>query len=131
VLDDDDAAVDHHDDAAGRECAGVPTFVDIDCRLDLLVAMTQSAQDLGRLQKRLVKVITKARSQKQKAEGLASSNAKKAKKNLRKAAHTMRSFVRGFKSLSTRKVIPEATRNAFLGKAEPISADMAALLATL
>jgi len=34
-------------------------------------------------------------------------------------------------SLSARKVIPEETRNAFLGKAEPISADMSSLLSTL
>jgi hypothetical protein len=115
----------------GGPCAGTPTFVDIDCRLDLLVAMTQSAQDLGRLKTRLVRVVTKARAQKQKAEGFASSNVKKAKKNLRKAAHTMRSFVHGLKSLSARKIVPEATRNAFLAKAEPISADMTALLSML
>ena len=33
--------------------------------------------------------------------------------------------------LFSKKVIPEATRNAFLGKAEPISADMSTLLSTL
>jgi hypothetical protein len=115
----------------GGQCAGIPTFVDIDCRLDLLVAMTQSAQDLGRLKARLVKVVTKARTQKQKAEGFASSNVKKAKKNLRKAAHTMRNFIHGLNSRSARKIIPEATRNAFLAKAEPISADMSSLLSTL
>jgi len=112
-------------------CIGAPTFEDIDCRLDILVAMVQSAQDLGRLKNGLVKSITKARRQKQRAEGFAPSSAKKAKKNLKKAAHTMWSFVHKLKSLSAKKVIPEETRNALRAKAEPIAADMKTLLSAL
>jgi hypothetical protein len=72
---------------------------------DLLVAMTQSAQDLSP-EEPPREGDHEGALQKQKAEGLASSNAAKAKKNLRKAAHTMRSFVHGFKSLSARKSFP-------------------------
>ena len=114
------------------QCMGVPTFEDIDCRLDMLIATVQSAQDLGRLAEHLRKVVTKARTQKQRAEqAFAATNLKKTKNGLKKAGHTMRSFVHSVKSRSGRKIIPAATSDALLAQANPIVVDLKSLLASL
>ena len=108
------------------------TFVNIDCRLDLLVAAVQAADDLGRLKPGLVGAITKARDKKIQAETHdAADRAKQAKNALKKAVARTRSFIHKVRSRSARKIIPAATAAAFIDAANPILADMKELLRTL
>jgi len=106
-----------------------PTFVNIDCRLDQLVAAVQAASDLGRLKPGLVNTITKARDKKVQAEG--TSKAKQAKNALKKASKKMMSFIHKVGSRSGRKIIPAPTSSALQGAARPIQADMMTLLQSL
>jgi hypothetical protein len=113
-------------------CAAIPTYASIDCRLDGLIASLNAAQDLGRLKKRLVKAATKARTKKQRAEGLVATGKKKReKKTLTKAVKALSKFVRKVGSPSARKLIPQGTRQMLTDQTNPILADMRTLLGTL
>jgi hypothetical protein len=112
-------------------CAGVPTFTDIDCRLDALIATVRSASDTGRFGKRLVNMVVRTRQQKVRAEQLAGQGKPKpAKRTLNEAIQTLRAFVALLRSHDAKRIIPAATRNAFLAAAEPILSDMKSLLAS-
>lgn len=104
------------------------TFASILCRLDALLATVQSAQDLGKTQTALVNGGAAARSKTQAAEGDATAGKKKPASNaLKKAARKMIGFSHRLRSLSSRKKIPLATRNALLAEADPIRDDLKAL----
>jgi hypothetical protein len=113
-------------------CAALATYESIDCRLDGLIANLSAAQDLGKLEERLVKAATKARSKKQQAEGFAAEgNTKREKKLMKKAVKALSKFVRKLGSRSATKVIPPETRQALTDQTTPILADMETLLGTL
>src|SRR5262249_6007639 len=101
------------------------TFASIICRLERLTADVVAADDLGRLERGLEgavnKALQKAREAQTRAQG---GDAKKAKKSLRKAAARVRGFVHKVRSLSGRKVLPQGTRDAFVGAGKPIADDM-------
>ena len=113
-------------------CAAVATYESIDCRLDGLVASLNAAQDLGKLKKRLVKGATKARTKKQKAEGLvATGKTKREKKTMKKAVKALSKFLKEVGSPSARKLIPPGTRQILTDQTKAILADMRTLLRTL
>lgn len=115
-------------------CAGAPapTFVSIDCRLDVLVARVRSATDLGRLERSLEGIITKARAKKIQAEGFDAAGRRKQSLNaLKKAIARTRSFIHKLRSLPGRKVIPPATSTELQDAANPILADMKTLRSAL
>jgi hypothetical protein len=107
------------------------TYESIDCRLDGLIASLDAAQDLGKLEKRLVKAATKARTKKQKAESFATTNTKREKKLLQKAVKALSGFLKKLDSRAATKVIPLETRQALTAQTTPILADMETLLGTL
>lgn len=109
-----------------------PTFVSIDCRLDVLVARVQSATDLGRLEHSLEGIVTKARAKKIQAAGFdARARRKQSLNALKKAIARMRSFIHKLRSLPGRKVIPPATSTELQNAANPILADMKTLRTAL
>jgi hypothetical protein len=112
-------------------CAVLPTYASIDCRLDGLVASLTAAQDLGKLKTRLVKMATKVRTKKQKAEGFATTKKKREKKLLKKAVKGLSRFVKKVGSRVATKLIPPGTRQMLTTQATPILADMKTLLGTL
>jgi hypothetical protein len=108
-----------------------PTFENIDCRLDELVAATQAA-DTKKLRKRLNAAITGARKFKIKAEMLAAAGKKKpAKGQLKKAIRKMVTFGQILRSLTGKRTIEGGVRASLLDPSKPILADMKALLRTL
>jgi FG-GAP repeat len=113
-------------------CAALATYESIDCRLDGLVASLNAAQDLGKLKKRLVKGATKARTKKQKAEGLvATGKTKREKKTMKKAVNALSKFLKKVGSPSARKLIPPGTRQMLTDQTNAILADMRTLLGAL
>ena len=112
-------------------CAAIPTYASIDCRLDGLIASLGAAQDLGKLKKPLVKVATKARTKKQKAEGFATTKKKREKKLLKKAVKALSKFLRTVGSRAATKLLPPGTRQTLTAQTTPILADMKTLLGTL
>ena len=112
-------------------CPALPTYASIDCRLDGLIASLGAAQDLGKLKKRLVKVATKARTNKQKAEGFATTKKKREKKLLKKAVKALSKFVHQVGSRAATKLLPPGTRQTLTAQTTPILADMKTLLGTL
>jgi hypothetical protein len=110
-------------------CVTAPTYESILCRLDLLVADVTAAGDLGRLQRGLVKSVSKARRQAGKAAE--ASTGKKAKNRLKKCAKTLQSFRHKLDSNNAKKIIPQGTRDGFRTRAEEIGTDVVALRGTL
>jgi hypothetical protein len=108
-----------------------PTFENIDCRLDELVAATQAA-DTKKLRKRLNAAITGARKFKIKAETLAGAGKKKpAKGQLKKAIRKMVTFGQLLRSLTGKRTIDDPVRASLLDPSRPILADMKTLLRSL
>src|SRR5262249_40838864 len=104
------------------------TFESIDCRLDLLVAKVDAAQDLGPGKKFLLAGVTAARAKKQDAEqDVAAGRSKPANKDLQKSIRKMINFAHRLRSLTSRKSIPGATRTALLDDAAPILEDLKTL----
>ena len=109
----------------------VPTFVSIDCRLDVLIATLEAATDLGKLKTSLLRSATAARDKKIAAETTDPANAKKVKKLLKKAIRKMVSFNFRIRSLNARKQIPDATRLPLVEQGDGIHKDMKALRSSL
>jgi hypothetical protein len=104
----------------------------VTCRLDALVARVQSATDLGRLERSLEGIITKARAKKIQAEEFdARARRKQSLNALKKAIARMRSFIHKLRSLPGRKVIPLATSTELQDAANPILTDMKTLRSAL
>ena len=104
----------------------------VTCRLDALVARVQSATDLGRLERSLEGIITKARAKKIQAEEFdARARRKQSLNALKKAIARMRSLIHKLRSLPGRKVIPLATSTELQDAANPILTDMKTLRSAL
>jgi hypothetical protein len=113
-------------------CAGVPTFTDIDCRLNLLIDKVSAADNLGRLKKRLVSQLQRAARQKETAEARHNAGKQRAARSfLKHAIQTLRAFDHTIKSLAGRHTIPAGTRAALLTMSGPIETDMQRLLTSL
>jgi hypothetical protein len=108
-----------------------PTFENIDCRLDLLVADVEGAADLGKTRPGLLRAVTQAREKKIAAETTDPANAKKVKKLLKKSIRKMVSFGFRIRSLSARKNVPAATRDRLRVPAKDIQDDLKALMKSL
>jgi hypothetical protein len=116
----------------GCAAPAAPTFVSIDCRLDVLVARVQSAKDLGRLERSLEGIVTKVRAKKIQAEDFdARARRKQSLNALKKAIARMRSFIHKLRSLPGRKVIPLGTSTELQDAANPILDDMKTLRTAL
>jgi hypothetical protein len=109
-------------------CTDEATFESIDCRLDAMITRLSAAPDLGRLRTGLVKAATKARDKKLQAEAFdAQGKAKQRKNALKKSAKALGSFIHKLSSRSSRKIIPQATRQSFIDEATPILTDLKTL----
>jgi hypothetical protein len=102
-----------------------PTFASIDCRLDLLIAQVQAAQDLGKLKKSLLASLTQARDRKRAAEGI--TKRKLAVKRVKQAMRKMIDFNFRVRSLTGRKTIPGPTRKSLMDQGVPIQKDLQTL----
>ena len=108
------------------------TFESIDCRLDLLVAAVEAAQDLGKSKSALLAGVSAAREKKQAAESAdAAGSTRRANNALKKSMRKMIGFAHRLRSLRSRKTIPQGTRMALLDAADPILADLKTLKSQL
>lgn len=110
-------------------CAVAPTYESILCRIDLLVADVTAAGDLGRLRQGILNAITKAR--KQAARAAQAGTGKIAKNQLKKCAKSLESFRHKLDSHSAKKIVPQATRDAFRQRAADVKTDVGTLRGTL
>jgi hypothetical protein len=110
-------------------CLVAPTYESILCRIDTLVGDVTSAGDLGRLKQGILNAITKARQQAAKAAG--AGTGKVAKNQLKKCAKSLESFRHKLDSNNAKKIVPQATRDAFRQRAADVKIDVGALRGTL
>ena len=111
-------------------CVVAPTYESILCRIDLLVTDVTNAGDLGRLKQGILNAVTKARTQAAKAAA-PGTKTKVQKNQLKKCAKSLESFRHKLDSNNAKKIIPQATRDAFRQRAADIKVDVVALRGTL
>jgi hypothetical protein len=117
-------------------CEDDQGFDSIICRLEALTDATDTSDDLGGQQGKLVTAADKARMLINRArEKCASDDAEAEKKSgryLKKAGRKLLGYKRGLTSNKARKVITdEQVRAAFLGMIEPLIADVKGLKGSL
>ncbi|HEV7731219.1 MAG TPA: choice-of-anchor Q domain-containing protein [Candidatus Binatia bacterium] len=110
-----------------------PTYESIGCRLDELIAIVQSSNDLGKTKTALLKLALKARERKIASEQLfyASGTSRKVRSLLHKSSRKMVQFNYRVRSLVGGRQIGAETAARLRGLGEPILVDMRTLLKAL
>jgi hypothetical protein len=110
----------------------VPAFNSLDCRLGALLDRVDGESDLGTFGPKLVRALSRARSDVDAASGMcASSQLKSARRRLKTAVRDMVQYTHRLKSLAARKKLPAALRNALLAAGDPIERDLGILKSRL
>lgn len=110
-------------------CAVGPTLDAIACRLGEIEQLVSTAPDAGKLQTRLLKMLSRA--QRDASDAMGTSNRKKEKVFLKRLATVLNSFNFTVRSLHGRRTIGSQTRTALMNLGPALRADVNALIKSL
>jgi hypothetical protein len=113
-------------------CEPTPTLSSLDCRLGALLDRIDGESDLGTSASKLVRALSRARSDVDAASGMcASAQLKSARRRLKTAVRDMVQYTHHLKNPAARKKLPAALRSALLAAGDPIERDLGILKSRL